>query len=94
MKPLEEIFRERLLKAMCENNVTIQEVADGANCCVNFIKATVEDRVAYTPPIEVVIRNSKYLNCSLEYLLGLTEQYEFIELEKPSAATEGNRKYM
>lgn len=32
MKPLEEIFRERLLKAMCENNVTIQEVADGANC--------------------------------------------------------------
>lgn len=74
---------------MCENNVTIQEVADGANGCVNFIKATVEDRVAYTPPIEVVIRISKYLNCSLEYLLGLTEQYEFIEIEKSSVCSRG-----
>lgn len=76
-----EILSDRVKKAMDKNAVSIKEVATAIKCDVSIVKNIVNNTLCYMPDVEILIRISKYLNCSLEWLFGLTEQYEFLEIE-------------
>ena len=74
-----EMLIKRIQIAMKENGIkNVKELADAISCNVVFIPEEID--VGYIPPIEILIRLSEYLNCSIEWLFGITEQYEFIEL--------------
>ena len=67
-------FQERLQDLLIENELSRLQLAKRIGISSETINGYFNDN--FYPKLSVAVKISKYFNCSLDYLMGLSEEYE------------------